>query len=103
MSRALVFLVLLACNRNQEPQRSETGKRGRALYQAHCSSCHALNPKVAGAIGPEVYGSSLELLKKRILEASYPEGYLPKRPTKIMQSLPHLKSELDAIFTYLNE
>ncbi len=111
---AVASLFLLGCNRQSESsgaggtanapvEKSEQYKRGKSLYQAHCASCHALNPKVAGGLGPEVYGSSLELLSKRLLEASYPEGYTPKRPTKVMQSMPHLKSDLDSLFAYLNE
>ena len=76
--------------------------RGRAIYQSNCIACHHSNPRVAGAIGPDVWGSSFELLEARILHSAYPSGYKPKRETHAMQALPHLKPELSSLHTYLN-
>lgn len=81
---------------------SDLAKRGRAIYSTQCIACHNSDPHLAGALGPEVFGSSKELLEARILRAEYPAGYKPKRETHSMVPLPHLKPELDAIHAYLN-
>ena len=77
-------------------------QRGRAVYQTQCTACHNTNPHRPGSLGPDVFGSSRELLEARIVRGSYPAGYTPKRETHVMAPLPHLKNELDAIHAYLN-
>ncbi len=76
--------------------------QGRKVYQVNCTACHAVDPKKEGAMGPAVHGASLELLEKRIMDGTYPEGYQPKRQTKIMQPLPFLKNDIKALHAYLN-
>ena len=53
-------------------------------------------------LGPAVAGSSLELLEARIMRGEYPEGYEPKRPSRVMVPLPHLESRLPELAAYLN-
>ena len=77
-------------------------QRGKQVYQTHCIACHNSNPRQAGSLGPDVWGSSKELLTARILEAKYPPGYAPKKAGAGMPPLPHLKPEIDAIHAYLN-
>jgi mono/diheme cytochrome c family protein len=77
--------------------------RGRVIYQTQCIACHNSDPKKAGALGPDVFGSNLELLEARIMRAQYPEGYKPKRETHTMVPLPHLKADIPAIQAYLNQ
>ncbi len=77
--------------------------KGKQVYQVQCTACHNANPKMPGALGPEVWGSSKELLEARIMKAEYPPNYKPKRPTKTMVALPHLKSDIDALHAYLNQ
>ena len=76
--------------------------RGKALYIAECIVCHNLNPKMAGATGPEIYGSSLELVTARILTLGYPPGYKPKRDTELMPEFDHLEEDIPAIHAFLN-
>lgn len=76
--------------------------RGKSVYQAQCIACHHANPKLEGALGPAVAGTSLKLLEARILRAEYPTGYKPKRNTKQMVALPHLKNDIFALHAYLN-
>lgn len=85
----------------QDPQAAVIA-RGRTLYAAHCMACHNSNPARPGALGPEVIGASLELLEARVLRASYPAGYTPKRKTAQMAKLPHLAPDLPALHAYLN-
>ncbi len=81
---------------NKSPTESLSA-RGKKVYQASCTTCHNANPKLPGNVGPEVWGSSLELLEARVLKAEYPTTYKPKRATKAMAPLPHLKNELSAL------
>lgn len=82
---------------------AERVARGKAVYMANCIACHSTDPKSAGALGPDVAGSSRELLEARILRAEYPAGYTPKRSTKVMVAIPTLKDEIDALFAFLNQ
>ena len=86
-----------------EPASAEDlAARGRTVYMANCIACHSQDPSVDGALGPAVTGSSRELLEARVMRGEYPEGYTPKRPSKVMIPLPHLEGELDALTAYLN-
>lgn len=77
--------------------------RGKRVYMANCIACHSQDPAQAGGLGPAVLGSSRELLEARVLRAEYPEGYTPKRETRVMIALPHLENEIDALAAYLAE
>lgn len=74
---------------------------GRSVYNANCIACHAIDPTVDGALGPAVAGSSLELLRARVVHGTYPEGYEPKRPSRVMVPLPHLEPKLPELAAYL--
>lgn len=76
--------------------------RGKAVYMSSCTACHNPNPKLNGSQGPDVFGSSKDLLTSRILYAKYPDGYKPKRESAVMPALPHLSGDIDAIHAYLN-
>ena len=76
--------------------------KGKAVYNANCTSCHNYNPKKAGSLGPEVYGSSIELLKKKILYGKYPMNYQPKRTAGYMPLLPHLNKQISNLHAFLN-
>jgi len=80
-----------------------TFERGRTVYQTQCTACHNSEPHKPGSIGPDVFGSSRELLEARILRAEYPAGYKPKRETHQMAAFPHLRIEIDSLATYLNK
>ena len=83
-------------------QQAKLYDRGRSVYFSRCIACHHSDPKKDGAIGPAVWGSSLELLRARVIYGNYPAGYKPKRPTQVMVALPHLKNDVDALHEYLN-
>jgi len=86
-----------------KPQRTreELVAAGRAVYNANCTACHNMNPAQDGALGPAVAGASYELLEARIVRGDYPEGYEPKRPSRIMVALPHLEPKLEELTAYL--
>ena len=77
-------------------------EKGRMVYFANCVSCHNNNPKKPGSIGPEVYGVSIDVLTQKIVSGKYPENYRPKRPSKIMPLMPHLKKEISNLHAFIN-
>ena len=77
-------------------------EKGRMVYFANCVSCHNNNPKKPGSIGPEVYGASIDVLAQKIVFGKYPENYSPKRTSKIMPLMPHLKKEISNLHTFIN-
>lgn len=99
-------LALSGCKKKAPTPVSELNpeelfNRGKSIYVSNCSACHHIDPAKDGATGPAVAGASKELLEERILRASYPKDYKPKRDTRIMVALPHLQNEIPAITAYL--
>jgi mono/diheme cytochrome c family protein len=76
-------------------------ERGRQIYFAYCTACHNVDPSQPGPIGPPIKGSSRELLEAKVLNGSYPPGYTPKRPTKVMVPMPAVAPEIPALAEYL--
>ena len=76
--------------------------KGKAVYYANCTSCHNYNPKKAGSIGPDIYGSSIELLKNKVLYGKYPKNYQPKRIIGVMPLYPHLNKQISNLYAFLN-
>jgi mono/diheme cytochrome c family protein len=83
------------------PSAEDLAARGRAVYMGNCIACHNPDPTQPGALGPEVAGSSHELLEARVRRGLYPPGYTPKRDTAQMVALPHLAKDIDALTAYL--
>ena len=100
---ALPMLLLFTAGCGQAPELSEAAQRGRSVWMANCVACHASDPTKAGALGPDVAGSSRELLEARVVRGEYPPGYTPKRSTAAMVALPHLEDSIDDLYAYLNE
>ena len=102
LSLALVT-AYFACSTgpSDAPALSAEAKRGRSVYLSNCIACHNADPAKAGSLGPEVRGASRELLEARVLTATYPAGYTPKRPSKVMQPMPQLAGDIDALAAYL--
>ena len=102
--RALVVVplaaVLVGCS-NQGSSLSPAAERGRQVYLAQCSACHAQDPAQNGPLGPAVKGSSRALLEARVLHGTYPPGYTPKRTSAIMQPLPNVAGSLDDLEAFL--
>ncbi len=71
------------------------------MYVSNCSACHNPDPGLPGSLGPEVAGSSRALLEAKLLRNSYPEGYKPKRDSRVMMALPYLKGEIGSLAAYL--
>ena len=76
---------------------------GKAVYQSVCTTCHNSDPAKVGGVGPDVAGSSMEVLRAKVLWGAYPLGYKPKRKTHIMPMMHNLSKEIEAIHAYLNK
>ncbi len=85
----------------EQRSREELAAAGRSVYNANCIACHNVDPTQDGALGPAVAGSSLELLEARVVHGDYPEGYEPKRASRVMVALPHLEPRLPELAAYL--
>jgi mono/diheme cytochrome c family protein len=79
----------------------ELAAAGRSTYNANCIACHAMDPRIDGALGPAVAGASLELIEARVMRSEYPTGYVPKRATRVMVPMPHLQPKLTELAAYL--
>ena len=94
----LATLALAGCD---QAQLSPSAERGRQIYLSQCVSCHGPDPAQAGPIGPQIKGSSKELLEAKVLTGAYPPGYAPKRPTSVMLPLPALAPDVPALADFL--
>jgi mono/diheme cytochrome c family protein len=91
-------LALSACSGEKL---SPDAERGRQIYLSSCTACHSADPAQPGPVGPEVKGSSAELLEAKLLRGTYPPGYKPKRPTAVMPPQPQLAPDIPALAAYL--
>lgn len=98
------LLALGACTKKEVKPLSpeQLVAQGKLIYNIQCIACHNPDPKKDGALGPAVFGSSLELIQHRVVKGDYPAGYTPKRNTRTMAPLPHLAGEIPALYKYLN-
>jgi len=99
-SLALLALAVAAAGCSQGGLSPEA-ERGRQVYLAHCVACHNTDPAQPGPVGPPVKGSTREVLEAKVLNGSYPPGYTPKRPTKVMVPIPAVAPEIPALAEYL--
>ena len=104
------LLLFLSCQKKEshpyspfELKQKKLIKRGKAVYSTICSSCHNINPRLSGSTGPEIHGSSPELLRQKILFQKYPKGYIPKRKTKEMPALKEFEKDIPALHAFLNQ
>lgn len=101
----LVFLIFSACTKDSKPpaKTAEGGdaRRGRGIYLANCAACHNIDPSKDGPVGPAIKGASRALIEARVLRASYPPGYTPKRKTSTMPAQPYLKSAIPDLAAFL--
>jgi mono/diheme cytochrome c family protein len=92
-------LAIAACS--ESGPRDPVAERGRQVYLSQCTVCHASDPSQPGPVGPEVKGSSRELLEAKVLRGSYPSGYKPKRPTSVMPPQTGVAGDIGALAAYL--
>jgi mono/diheme cytochrome c family protein len=96
----LVATAVAVTGCGREPLSPEA-ERGRQVYVSQCTACHAFDPSQPGPVGPEIKGSSRELLEAKLLRGTYPPGYRPKRPTSVMPPQPQVANDISALAAYL--
>lgn len=108
----LILIVAFACTKKSGEAIAPTpgpdaqmqlAMRGQSVYMSRCIACHNVNPNKPGSLGPEIHGASLELLRARVIEGKYPEGYKPKRDTKLMVPIKEVEPDLPALHAFLNQ
>ena len=101
----LLALALSGCTKDSDlPTKRVQGgdaRRGRALYLSNCAACHNSDPSKDGPVGPAIKGSSEAVIEARLLWATYPPGYTPKRKTSVMPAQPYLKSTIPDLAVFL--
>lgn len=104
----LSTLIIFSCTKDprlegKSPAEIKLIDQGRLVYMTTCVVCHHPDPKLDGPTGPANYGSSLELIKAKLLKGGYPEGYKPKRTTHLMPTfIDEHEKDVDAIHAFLN-
>lgn len=99
---AAALACCLACGDAGVEGEDPAVARGRAVYLSICTACHNADPTRDGSQGPAVAGSSLELLRARVLGRGYPPGYTPKRNSDLMPAFPQLEDHLGDLHAFLN-
>ena len=95
---AALALALSACS---SEKLSPEAERGRQVYMSSCTACHSADPSTPGPVGPEIKGSSQELLEAKLLRSTYPPGYKPKRPTAVMPPQTQVAADIPALAAFL--
>jgi mono/diheme cytochrome c family protein len=99
---ALVAASALVAGCSDSGTRSALAERGRQVYLAQCTACHhPSDPGKPGALGPPIRGTPRAVLEAKLLRGTYPEGYKPKRDSRVMAPMPALAPEIDALEAYL--
>jgi mono/diheme cytochrome c family protein len=81
---------------------SPAAQRGREVYLAQCGACHhPSDPAKAGALGPPIKGTARAVLEAKVLKGAYPPGYTPKRESRVMQPMPALAPDIEALSEFL--
>lgn len=76
-------------------------EEGRKIYTSTCIRCHNSNPHKPGPIGPDLYSTPKNVFGSKVIQGKYPEGYVPKRKTKIMPKFSNLSGKTDSIYEYI--
>ncbi len=96
-----VFALALGLAACSTEKLSPEAERGRQVYLSSCIACHNADPAAPGPVGPEIKGSSLELLEAKLLRGTYPPTYKPKRPTSVMPPQTQVEKDIPALAAYL--
>jgi mono/diheme cytochrome c family protein len=103
----LILFLIFSCKEKVPSTRTAEEEKlytqGKKVYMTVCITCHNPDPKFDGSIGPANYGSSLELLRTKVVKGSYPDGYKPKRNTKLMPSFEEHSKDIEALHVFLNQ
>ena len=106
MIPALIILIfsIVSFNYKDElkiPTDQTLIQEGKRIYMSTCAQCHNTNPHKPGSIGPDLYSTPEKVFYTKVPEGKYPEGYKPKRSTKVMPKFKHLTNRIDMIYNYI--
>ena len=80
-------------------------EKGHKIFLTQCIACHNKDPNIKGAIGPELTDAPLDLMKIKVVTGRYPEvlpeGFVPKRKTKLMKKFPQLEADVPSIHAWI--
>ena len=80
-------------------------EKGKTIYLAQCTKCHNKDPNVKGSIGPEMVDAPIEVMRAKVATGRYPEplpeGFVPKRKTKLMTKFPQYVKDVPSIHAYV--
>jgi mono/diheme cytochrome c family protein len=76
-------------------------QEGKRIYVSNCARCHNTNPHKPGSIGPDLFSTPENVFYTKVVHGKYPQGYKPKRPTKVMPKFKHLTNKIDMIYKYI--
>lgn len=100
LAAALIGATAAGCS--ESPQLPPGAARGRAIYQGQCGVCHhPSDPSQPGPVGPPIAAVPRAVLEAKVLRGAYPEGYTPKRTSRLMPPMPQLAADLDVVAEYL--
>lgn len=94
--------LLVSCKKESSNTAATPFEGGRKIYNTYCIACHNINPTKDGGIGPAIWQSPRELIAAKVLRNQYPDGYKPKRDSKLMTTFPLSQEQIDQITAYLN-
>ena len=101
LSLVVLILPLVSCCENSKTEYSEEYLRGEQVYKNVCITCHNRDPRLVGALAPDIAGSKEEVIRSMILYGKPPEGVAPKWTHMNMAPIPHLESEVPYLYEYL--
>ena len=78
-------------------------EEGERVYRESCMPCHGPDPALDGPIGPRIKGATPGLIEARVMRATYPPGFRPQRPTRLMPAMPQLQGALPHLAAFLAE
>jgi mono/diheme cytochrome c family protein len=103
----IILISILGCTQKQPstrtPEEEILYSQGKKVYMTVCVTCHNPDPKLDGSIGPANYGSSLDLLRAKVIKGEYPPGYKPKRNTVLMPPFEEHTKDIEALHVFLNQ
>lgn len=74
---------------------------GKAIYTQQCVKCHNANPNNVGSLGPDLVSTPKDALQSKVLHGTYPEGYKPKRRSKLMPKFPQYVNDIESLHQYI--
>jgi len=80
-------------------------EKGKQIYISTCIRCHNKDPNIKGSIGPELTDAPLEVMQHKVASGRYPdvlpEGFVPKRKTKLMTKFTQHIPDVPSIHAYI--